>query len=198
MQRQVQMEPEAALGELPRGCDWGVKRDTDGSEYRWRGYKAHLAWYKAHLAWADGMIPLLCVTTSASVHDSQTAIPMMKRLSAVVTSLYDLMDSAYDAPAIKAVSVSLGHVPIIDQNRRRGPKLKLAPCEAVRYGERSNAQQRGAGQQSFEGLVRVAVCAGARACQGASAHDVGRTGALRRSVTQAASRRTPFLKEAQA
>ena len=148
MQRQVQMEPEAALGELPRGCDWGVKRDTDGSEYRWRGYKAHLAWYKAHLAWykahlawADGMIPLLCVTTSASVHDSQTAIPMMKRLSAVVTSLYDLMDSAYDAPAIKAVSVSLGHVPIIDQNRRRGPKLKLAPCEAVRYGERSNAER---------------------------------------------------------
>ena len=94
------------------------------------------------------MIPLLCVTTSASVHDSQTAIPMMKRLSAVVTSLYDLMDSAYDAPAIKydapaikAVSVSLGHVPIIDQNRRRGPKLKLAPCEAVRYGERSNRER---------------------------------------------------------
>jgi len=96
------------------------------------------------------MIPLLCVTTSASVHDSQTAIPMMKRLSAVVTSLYDLMDSAYDAPAIKAVSVSLGHVPIIDQNRRRGPKLKLAPCEAVRYGERSNAQQRAATRSNAE------------------------------------------------
>jgi hypothetical protein len=130
----VDTEPLVALAELPKACDRGVKRDTDGNVYRWRGYKAHLSW-------ADGMIPLLCVTTSASVHDSQAAIPMMKRLSAAVTSLYDLMDSAYDAPAIQAVSLSLGHVPIIDQNPRRGPKIKFAPCEAVRYAERSNAER---------------------------------------------------------
>jgi len=134
VQRQVQMAPGAALEELSRVCDWGIKRDTDGNEYRWRGYKAHLSW-------ADGMIPLLCVTTSASVHDSQTAIPMLKRVSAAVTSLYDLMDRAYDAPAIKEVSLSLGHVPIIDQNPRCGAKVAFAPCEAARYGDRSNAER---------------------------------------------------------
>jgi hypothetical protein len=31
-----------------------------------------------------------------------------------VINLYDLMDSAYDAPEIKAKSLALGHVPIID------------------------------------------------------------------------------------
>jgi Transposase DDE domain len=120
--------------ELPTACDWGVKHDTDGNEYRWRGYKAHLAW-------ADGMIPLLCVTTSASVHDSQTAIPMMKTLAPRVTSFYDLMDSAYDAPGIRQVSASLGHITLIDQNPRRGEKVIFAPAETLRYRERGNAER---------------------------------------------------------
>jgi transposase len=87
------------------------------------------------------MIPLLCVTTSASVHDSQVVIPMMKQLSRCVTSLYDLMDSAYDAPSIREVSSSLGHVALIDQNPRRGETIDFAPCEGVRYRERSNAER---------------------------------------------------------
>jgi hypothetical protein len=33
-----------------------------------------------------------------------------------VTNLYDLMDSAYDAPEIDAKSRTLGHVPIIDRH----------------------------------------------------------------------------------
>ena len=131
------MPPEAALGELSTVCDWGIKRDTDGNTYRWRGYKAHLSW-------AEGMIPLRCVTTSASVHDSQVVIPMMKQLAASVSrvsSLYDLMDSAYDAPSIREVSQSLGHVAIIDQNPRRGAKIAFMPAECVRYRERSNAER---------------------------------------------------------
>ena len=105
------MPAKQALAELPVACNWGIKHDTDGNEYRWRGYKAHLAW-------ADGMMPLLCVTTSASLHDSQSAIPMMKTLAPCVTSFYDLMDSAYDAPRIRQVSAALGHVALIDQNPR--------------------------------------------------------------------------------
>ena len=129
------MSVEEALCALSTVCDWGIKRDTDGNTYRWRGYKAHLCW-------ADGMLPVLCVTTSASVHDSQVAIPLMKQLaSSGVTSLYDLMDSAYDAPSIRQVSESLGHIPIIDQNPRRGEKVNFAPCACLRYRERSNAER---------------------------------------------------------
>jgi transposase len=130
----VTLSAEEAFSELPTVCDWGMKRDTDGNVYRWRGYKAHLSW-------ADGMIPLLCVTTSASVHDSQVAIPLMKQLASGVSSLYDLMDSAYDAPSIREVSTSLGHVALIDQNPRRGEKVPFSTAECVRYRERSNAER---------------------------------------------------------
>ena len=46
---------------------------------------------------ANGQIPVSCLLTSASVHDSQVAIPLMTMTSARVSYLYDLMDAAYDA-----------------------------------------------------------------------------------------------------
>lgn len=56
----------------------------------WKGYKTHMDT-------ADGGLPVNVLTTSASLHDSQVAIPMMRTSAERVTSLYDLMDSAYDA-----------------------------------------------------------------------------------------------------
>ena len=55
-----------------------------------------------------------------------------------VTSLYDLMDSAYDAPEIRDKSRALGHVPIIDANPRRAG---YEPAENIRYNERSSAER---------------------------------------------------------
>jgi Transposase DDE domain len=150
VERQVSMEPDEALSELPTQCDWGFKHDTDGNDYRWRGYKAHIIW-------ADGMVPLGCVTTSASVHDSQAVIPMMKQLATSVISLYDLMDSAYDAPAIRQVSLDLGHVPLIDHNKRSGEKIDFAPAEAVRYRERSNAERGNSRLKDSFGLRSIRV-----------------------------------------
>ena len=66
---------------------------------------------------------------------------MMKTLAPCVTSLYDLMDSAYDAPGIRQVSACLGHVALIDQNPRRGEKVDFGPAETLRYRERSNAER---------------------------------------------------------
>jgi transposase len=80
-------------------------------------------------------------TTSASVHDSQAAIPLAKMSFERVDSLYDLMDAAYDANEIKDFSRSLGHVPIIDQNRRKGTKEEIDPAQQQRYNERSTAER---------------------------------------------------------
>ena len=94
------------------------------------------------------MMPLGCFTSSASLHDSQVIIPIMKRLAEFVTSCYDLMDSAYDAESIHQVSEMLGHVAIIDKNPRRSKrKLVAPPCysfvsaQDIRYRERSNAER---------------------------------------------------------
>ncbi len=128
---------DQALSELPKVCDWGTKRDTGGHNHTWKGWKAHIDW-------ADGAIPINVVTTSASVHDSQAAIPMARLTAKKVISLYDLMDSAYDAPQIRAVSEELGHTPIIDPNPRRAgvPEDKVFdPAMSERYKQRTTAER---------------------------------------------------------
>src|SRR5208282_430495 len=88
---------------------------------------------KLHLDVACGQIPVSCVLTSASVHDSQVAIPLMTLTGARVSYLYDLMDSAYDAAAIHDHSKTLGHVSIIDRNFRAQHQAK---AECAREVER--------------------------------------------------------------
>ena len=56
--------------------------------------------------------------------DSQAAIPLATLTASRVDSLYDLIDSAYDAPEIRAFSTKLRHVAIIDVNPRRRPEVK--------------------------------------------------------------------------
>ena len=115
IQRQRHQELDRMLRDLPRQCDMGAKKNTQGNEQYWRGFKLHLDV-------ADGQVPISAVLTSASVHDSQVAIPLMTLTSARVTHLYELMDSAYDAESIHAHSRQLNHVPIIAPHPRRGTK----------------------------------------------------------------------------
>lgn len=89
----------------------------------------------------DGDIPVSAYLTSASVHDSQVAIPLAQMTQQRITNLYDLMDAAYDAPQIKEFSQHIGPVPIIDQNPRRGEVLPMDPAQAVQYNERSSAER---------------------------------------------------------
>jgi hypothetical protein len=103
------------------------------------------------------------VLTTASLHESQVAVPLMKMTSERVTYLYDLMDSAYDAKPIYEVSRSLEHVPIIDKNGRRKDVVPLAPQEAVRYREQTVAERFnsrlkegfGAGNVMVRGALKV-------------------------------------------
>jgi hypothetical protein len=115
IQRQRHQDLERMLKELPRDCDMGAKKNSQGQEQYWRGYKLHIDV-------ADGQVPVSAVLTSASVHDSQVAIPLMTMTSARVVHLYELMDSAYDAESIHAHSRQLNHVPIIAPHPRRGTK----------------------------------------------------------------------------
>jgi len=134
MQRQYGQGAAEAIAELPKGCDVGTKRNSKGHKHHWVGYKLHVDV-------ADGELPLAAVTTSASVHDSQVAIPLMKLTAARVESWYDLMDSAYHAAPIHRMSQELGHVPIIDANPRRGKEIEMEPDRARRYRDRAQAER---------------------------------------------------------
>jgi hypothetical protein len=136
LEKQLYQTPEQAIAELPQVCDVGAKKDSKGNPHYWTGWKAHIDW-------ADGNIPLNVLTTSASLHDSQAAIPMARITARRATSLYDLMDSAYDAEAIRKVSAELGHVAIIDPNSRSAkvPPVPLEPDRLRRYNERTTAER---------------------------------------------------------
>jgi hypothetical protein len=131
---QLQQTAAEAVAHLPTICDRGVKKNAKGYTETWNGFKLHVDVN-------DIGLPLSAVLTSASVHDSQAAIPLMKMTSSKVQYCYDLMDSAYDAWQIWAQSKSLDHVPIIDHNPRNGTALPMSPHEAQRYNERSSSER---------------------------------------------------------
>lgn len=132
--KQVTQTAEEAIKELPVICDRGTKKNAKGYKESWNGYKLHLDVN-------DYGLPISTILTSASLHDSQAAIPLMKLTSEKVTYCYDLMDAAYDADKIWETSRKLGHVPIIDRNPRRGEVIPMAPHEAARYNERTSAER---------------------------------------------------------
>lgn len=136
LERQLEQEPEFALLELPTRCDVGCKTNSKGNKDYWIGYKFHVRV-------AAGNLPLVAVTTAASVHDSQVAIPLMKLSDRQVTSLYELMDRGYDAKWIRRAAEEAGHVPIIDYVRRRGQERaqELAPDRAEHYKGRTVAER---------------------------------------------------------
>ena len=138
--KRLELQPsrsfEQNLADLPIACNVGTKRNS-------RGYKESWIGYKLHIASTDFDVPLCAILTSASLHDSQVAIPLMQQSGSLVKhSLYDLMDAAYDAPAIDAFSRAQGHVPIIDPNPRcsKNPRT-LSPHEKSRFKERSSVER---------------------------------------------------------
>jgi hypothetical protein len=160
----AEMSLPEMLDDLPKACDVGTKKNSQGYKSSWIGYKLHIDA-------ADGGIPISCILTSASSHDSQSAIPLAMITSQRVTNLYDLMDSAYDAPQIHDCSRQLGHVPLIDRHPRRNKALKeelaneskrcdlinLPTAEDQRYHERSTVERvNGRLKDDFGGrVVRV-------------------------------------------
>lgn len=151
IERQLQMnELSEMIADLPRACDVGTKRDSQGHQHSWVGYKLH---------WdvADGGIPIAAILTSASVHDSQVFIPLAKMSAERVTSLYDIADSAYCSPLLREFSRELDHVPLIDHNPRRGEKIAFAPHEAERFKERSTVERANARLKDEFGARHVRV-----------------------------------------
>jgi len=146
LERQVGQTLAEMLADLPTCCNVGTKKNAKGYKTSWIGYKLHIDT-------ADGDVPVTCLLTSASLHDSQVALPLATITARRVTNLYDLMDSAYDVLEIRAKSIALGHVPIIDHHTRCGEKSAIEAearakrragyelAEDVRYNQRSSVER---------------------------------------------------------
>ena len=132
--RQRQQTLAQMLEDIPTACDRGTKCNAQGYKVSWNGYKLHLDT-------ADCGVPVAALLSSASMHDSLAAIPLSLISAQRVTNLYDVMDAAYCSAQMREHSRSLGHVPLIEHNPRRGEKIEFAPAEAIRYNERTVAER---------------------------------------------------------
>jgi hypothetical protein len=134
LEKQVGKNLSEMMSELSQNCDIGTKKNAKGHTVSWIGYKLHIDT-------GDHGIPLSCLLTSASVHDSGVSLPLEEITSARVTSLYTIMDAAYDSQIIKENVLEKGKIPVIDHNPRRGEKIKFDPPKAERYKARTSAER---------------------------------------------------------
>lgn len=148
IEKQKTMSLEEMLNDLPKECNKGAKKDSKGNTMYWTGYKLHLDT-------VDGGIPVSALVTSASLNDSQVALPLATLTAGKITNCYDLMDAGYDVDAIAEHSRALGHIPLIDKNPRRDQKvqrdleaealarrnLNFKFPEELRYNERTTAER---------------------------------------------------------
>jgi hypothetical protein len=107
LERQKHMTLDEMLADLPRECSRGAKTNKQGDRKYWRGYKFH--WDVSD----NGRIPISCVLTGASLHDSQVAIPLMLMSAERVRWRCELMDCAYDAKLIRERIKKLSHEALI-------------------------------------------------------------------------------------
>ena len=135
LSQQASMPLETAMNLLPKECTWGCKINSQGNMSYWKGYKLHLDV-------TDAGIPISMLVTGANVHDSQAAIPLEMMTERRVTHLYTLMDSAYDAKAIREFIASRGRIPIIDRNpRRKDDRPTFCPATQEHFKARSTVER---------------------------------------------------------
>ena len=120
LERQQHMTLAEMIADLPQECSLGVKTSSKGHQQYWRGFKLH--WDVAD----GGRIPISCLLTGASVQDSQVAIPLMQMSASRVRWHCDVMDSAYDAKAIRRQSQKLGHEALVKPVKRKRQSSAVA------------------------------------------------------------------------
>jgi hypothetical protein len=94
LKRQPDQTLAQMCAELPTQCDVGTKKNSKGFKESWIGYRAHMDV-------ADGQIPVSFILTSASLHDSQAAIPLMTMTRAFTNTARRLAMAPGFAPVTK-------------------------------------------------------------------------------------------------
>lgn len=88
---------ETLRTEIPLHPNWGIKKNSEGKNTFWFGFKAHLA------VGTKSQYILQSLMSSASLHDGKAAIPLLKSLQERLSSLpiqYGTLDAGYDYEAI--------------------------------------------------------------------------------------------------
>lgn len=106
--------------EMPLAPQWGVKKNSEGQNTFWCGYKGHLA------VGTQSQYILGSMLSSGNLNDGKAAIPLLKGLAHLhpdYSFQYVTTDAGYDYTPIYEQIRSVGAQANIAYNRRREPEL---------------------------------------------------------------------------
>jgi transposase len=113
-EKKIEAQLDVPLAELraevPQEPKWGVKKNSEGKNVFWYGYKGHLA------VGTSSQYILQSLFSSGSMNDGKAAIPLLKGVNGLPLSIlrYQTMDAGYD------------YNPIYEQVRRMGQQSVIA------------------------------------------------------------------------
>lgn len=100
--------------EVPQDPKWGVKKNSEGKNEFWFGYKGHLA------VGASSQYILQSLFSSGSLNDGKAAIPLLKGIDNLPLShiRYQTMDAGYDYEPIYTQVYQMNQQSVIAYNKR--------------------------------------------------------------------------------
>lgn len=99
--------------QMPIEPAWGVKKNSEGKNEFWYGYKAHLA------VGTKSQYILQSIMSSGNLNDGKAALPLLKGIEKLPLSLtYATMDAGYDLLPIYQQIHKMGMHSIIAYNKR--------------------------------------------------------------------------------
>lgn len=121
-EKKIEDQLDVSLDELrskiPQDPQWGVKKNSEGKNVFWFGYKAHLA------VGTKSQYILQSLFSSGNINDGKVAIPLLKgidRLS-IPSVKYEIMDAGYDYEPIYEQIHRIKHRAVIAYNKRNEPE----------------------------------------------------------------------------
>ncbi len=101
--------------EVPQQPEWGIKKNSEGKNVFWYGYKGHLA------VGTKSQYIIEALFSSGNLNDGKAAIPLLKGIHErlpVSTIQYGIMDAGYDYEAIYEQIHRMGLQSVIAYNKR--------------------------------------------------------------------------------
>ena len=118
-EKKIEAQLDASLDELrseiPLNPKWGVKKNSEGKNVFWFGYKGHLA------VGTSSQYILQTAFSSGNLNDGKAAIPLLKGIYeclSLLTVCYQTMDAGYDYEPIYQQIHRMGQHSIIAYNKR--------------------------------------------------------------------------------
>ncbi len=105
---------EDLRSQVPVKPDWGIKKNSEGKNVFWFGYKAHL------VVGTKSQYILGSLMSSGSLNDGKAAIPLLKGIQSLLPKplRYGIMDAGYDYVPIYQQIMRMNANAIIAYNKR--------------------------------------------------------------------------------